>query len=59
MKAPRALTPGEYRHLALQARRWAAICLDAGEVDEARHQISEAARMFAAADEIEHERKAA
>ena len=55
----RTLTPAEYRRKAHMAHRWARICMDSGQIDEARHQITEAARMFAAADEIEQERKIA
>jgi hypothetical protein len=33
------------------------VCLDAGQTEEAKHQISEAARFSAAADEIEQGRK--
>ncbi|GEM_PF-5196940 len=55
----RSLTAGEYRRNGLSARRWAMVCADAGEHEEARHQILQAARMFAAADEIDHERKVA
>jgi hypothetical protein len=55
----RSLTPGEYRALTLRARRWAMHCLDAGEVAEARHQLNEAARFSAMADEIESERRRA
>lgn len=57
--ADRCLSPGEYRRLGLLARRWMHICLDAGEITEAKHQLNEAARFFRMADEIEHERKAA
>lgn len=53
------LTPGEYRALMLRARRWAMVCLDAGQTEEAQRQINEAARFSALADEIEAERKAA
>jgi hypothetical protein len=55
----RSLTPGEYRAMTLRARRWAMRCLDAGEIAEAKHQLNEAARFSALADEIERERKAA
>lgn len=51
------LSPGEYRHAGLQARRWAMILLDCGEIDEARHQIGEAARFFALADDIASSRR--
>lgn len=54
-----ALTAGEYRALMLRARRWAMVCLDAGQTEEAKRQINEAARFSAAADEIEAERRAA
>jgi hypothetical protein len=53
------LTAGEYRAAMLRARRWAMVCLDAGQTEEAKRQINEAARFSAAADEIEAERKAA
>jgi hypothetical protein len=53
------LSAGEYRAMMLRARRWAMICLDAGQTDEAKRQINEAARFSAAADEIENERRAA
>ena len=55
----RSLTPGEYRAMTLRARRWANACLDAGEIAEAKHQLNEAARFSALADEIERERKRA
>lgn len=55
----RCLSPGEYRRLGLNARRWTHICLAAGEFTEAHHQLNEAARFFRMADEIEHERKEA
>lgn len=55
----RDLSPGQYRELMLRARRWAGVCLDAGEVTEARHQLAEAARFGWLAEQIEHERKAA
>jgi hypothetical protein len=55
----RELSAGEYRALMLRARRWALVCLDAGQTEEAKRQINEAARFSAAADEIEAERKAA
>jgi hypothetical protein len=55
----RELSAGEYRALMLRARRWAMVCLDAGQTEEAHHQINEAARFSAAADEIENERRAA
>jgi hypothetical protein len=45
--------------MTLRARRWAMRCLDAGEIAEAKHQLNEAARFSALADEIERERKAA
>lgn len=51
------LSPGEYRHAGLQARRWAMVCIDAGQVAEALHQISEAARFFALADDIASSRR--
>jgi hypothetical protein len=57
--ARRSLSAGEYRALTLRARRWANICLDAGEIAEARHQLNEAARFSALADEIENERRRA
>jgi len=57
--ARRRLSAGEYRSLTLRARRWANICLDAGEVAEAKHQLNEAARFSALADEIDNQRKAA
>jgi hypothetical protein len=53
------LTPGEYRFLMLRARRWAMVCFDAGQTEEAHRQINEAARFSRMADEIEAERKAA
>jgi len=53
----RELSPGEYRQAGLQARRWAMVCLDAGQVSEALHQISEAARFFALADDIASSRR--
>ena len=55
----RSLTPGEYRALMLRARRWAGVLLDAGEIAEAKHQLNEAARFSALADEIENERRKA
>lgn len=51
------LTPGEYRYLMLRARRWAGVCLDAGQIAEAKRLIDEAARYSRLADEIENERK--
>jgi len=57
--AARCLSPGEYRALGLRARRWMHVCLDAGQITEAQHQLNEAARFFRMADEIENERKAA
>lgn len=54
----RCLSPGQYRALMLRARRWAMACLDAGQIAEAKHQLNEAARFGALADEIQ-ERKAA
>lgn len=53
------LTPGEYRAMMLRNRRWAHVCLDAGELDEARRLIEEAARFGCLADEIESRRFAA
>jgi len=53
----RSLTPGEYRAMTLRARRWAGVLLNAGEIAEAQHQLNEAARFSALADEIENERK--
>lgn len=53
------LSAGEYRAMMLRARRWAMICLDAGQTEEAKRQINEAARFSRMADEIEAERKAA
>lgn len=55
----RDLSAGEYRALMLRARRWANLCLDAGEVNEARHQLNEAARFSALADEIDRKRMVA
>lgn len=55
----RCLTPGQYRALMLRARRWAGVLLDAGQIAEAKHQLNEAARFGALADQIEWERKAA
>lgn len=55
----RVLSPGHYRRMGLNARRWSMCCLDAGEFSEALHQIKEAARFFDLADQIERERKAA
>ncbi|TIP70335.1 MAG: hypothetical protein E5X53_28300 [Mesorhizobium sp.] len=46
-------TPGEYRRLMLIARRWMMVCIDAGEIEEARRQLAEAARYSRLADEIE------
>jgi hypothetical protein len=54
-----SLTAGEYRAMTLRARRWANACLDAGEIAEAKHQLNEAARFSAMADEIENERRRA
>lgn len=54
-----SLSPAEYRALMLRARRWAMVCLDAGEVTEAKHQLKLAARFFRLADEIQNERKVA
>lgn len=51
-------TAGEYRRLTLIARRWMNVCLDAGELDEAKRLLEEAARYARLADEIEHERRA-
>ena len=53
------LSAGEYRAMMLRARRWAMVCLDAGQTEEAKRQINEAARFSRMADEIEAERKAA
>jgi hypothetical protein len=50
---------GQYRAMTLRARRWANACLDAGEIAEAKHQLNEAARFSALADEIENERRRA
>jgi hypothetical protein len=55
----RNLTAGQYRAMTLRARRWAGVLLDAGEVAEAKHQLNEAARFSAMADEIENERRRA
>jgi hypothetical protein len=55
----RSLTAGQYRALTLRARRWAGVLLDAGEIAEAKHQLNEAARFSAMADEIESERRRA
>ena len=52
-------TPGEYRHNMLTARRWMNICLDAGEIEEAKRLLAEAARCARIADEIEQLRRAA
>ena len=53
------LSAVEYRAMMLRARRWAMVCLDAGQTEEAKRQINEAARFSRMADEIEAERKAA
>lgn len=55
----RCLSPGEYRRLGQSASRWTRVCLDAGEITEAKHQLNEAARFFWLADEIENERRSA
>ncbi|MGX5827398.1 hypothetical protein [Mesorhizobium sp. 43Arga] len=56
---PLPTTPGEYRHNMLTARRWMHVCLDAGEIEEAKRLLAEAARCAHIADEIEQERKVA
>lgn len=55
----RELSPGEYRRMGLNARRWSMCCIDAGETSEALHQIKEAARFFDLAEQIERERNVA
>jgi len=56
---PLPTTPGEYRHNMLTARRWMHVCLDAGEIEEAKRLLAEAARCARIAEEIEQERKVA
>ncbi|ETA72302.1 MULTISPECIES: hypothetical protein [Mesorhizobium] len=43
----------------LTARRWMHVCLNAGEYEEAKRLLAEAARCGRIADEIEQERKVA
>lgn len=56
---PNPTTAGEYRANMLTARRWANVCLDAGELDEAKRLIAEAARFDRIATEIQNDRKEA
>lgn len=53
MRPVEPTTAGEARAMSLACARRVNVCLDAGEYDEARHQLAEAKRLALLALELE------